>query len=79
MKALQMTFTSEVTRAMKNPVKDMTKLRGGIGNKLLDKLQIAKLLEQKKAEQRVRAMKEEQRRLGSTFVINKANKNKGKA
>ena len=63
-----MTFTSEVTRAMKNPVKDMTKLRGGIGNKLLDKLQIAKLLEQKKAEQRVRAMKEEQRYLAKKLA-----------
>jgi hypothetical protein len=71
MKALRMTFTSEVTKAMNNPIKDMTKLRGGIGNKLLDKLQIAKLLEQKKAEQRVRVMKEEQRYL--------AGKLKGKA
>jgi hypothetical protein len=65
MKALRMTFISEVTRATKNPVKDMAKLRGGIGDKKLDHHQIARLLADKKAEQRVRAMKNEQRYLAS--------------
>lgn len=65
MKALRMTFISEITKAMKNPVKDMTQLRGGIGDKKLDARQIARLLEAKKAEQRVRAMKNEQRYLAS--------------
>lgn len=71
MKALRMTFTSEVVRAMENPVKDMTKLRGGIGDKKLDQHQIRRLLEDKKLEQKTRAMKNEQRYL--------AGKLKGKA
>ena len=72
MKALRMTFTSEVTRAMKNPIKDMTKLRGGIGDKKLDERQIRRLLEQKKAEQRVRNEKYEQRALVRKLNVNKA-------
>lgn len=65
MKALRMTFTSEVTRAMKNPIKDMTKLRGGIGDKKLDERQIRRLLEEKKARQKQFQLSAEQRYLAS--------------
>ena len=63
MKALRMTFTSEVTKAMKNPIKDMTQLRGGIGDKKLDHHQIRRLIAERKLEQRQRQEKAEQRAL----------------
>jgi len=63
MKALNMSFLSEVVRAIKNPVRDMTQLRGGNNNSKLQPHQIRKLIAEKKLEQRQRREKAEQRAL----------------
>lgn len=65
MKAFQMTFASEASKAIKHRVKDMTLLRGGVGDKKLDQTQIRKLVAQRKADAAVRRMKQEQRALAT--------------
>lgn len=67
---MQMSFTQEAIKAMNNPIRDMTQLSGGVGNKKLDALQIRKILAAQKAEQRTRREKAEQRAL-SAKVSNK--------
>lgn len=63
MKALNMTFRSSALKAIKTPIKDMKLLKGGVGDKKLDELQIKKLVREKKAEQWLRQQKAEQRAL----------------
>jgi len=63
MKSLLMTFASEARKAIKNPIRDMNQLCGGIGNKKLDKEQIRKLVAQRKQDAAVRRMKAEQQAL----------------
>lgn len=69
MKALQMTFTSEALKAIKNPIRDMAQLCGGIGNKKLDQAQIRKLVAQRKQDAAVRRMKAEQQALARKVSV----------
>ena len=74
MKALNMTFRSEATKAIKSPVSDMNKLTGGIGRKLLDERQIKRLRAAQKAEQDARKERLEWQRFAkkcSTAAVNK--------
>ena len=65
MKSLLMTFISEARKAIKNPIRDMTQLCGGIGNKKLDQNQIRKLVAERKQAAINRRLVAEQRTLAS--------------
>jgi hypothetical protein len=74
MKAVNMTFRSEALKAIKNPVRDITKLTGGIGRKLLDERQIQRLKAAQLAEQKARKERLEWQRFAkkcSTTAVNK--------
>jgi len=74
MKALNMTFRSESIKAIKSPVRDITKLTGGIGRKLLDERQIKRLKAAQHAEQKARKERLEWQRFAkkcSTTAVNK--------
>lgn len=78
MKALQMEMSSQAKAATQNRVWDMRTLKGGVGSKTLDTVQIAKLVAQKKKEKELRAWEKfgkTSQQLGSDI---KAFKNKRK-
>lgn len=59
MKALTMDMTAEAVRAVKNPIRNMHTLAGGIGKATLTPIQIKRLRENMKREKIARREKEE--------------------